>query len=82
MKNISYPSNWGIQPEVKFVEIHWHPVINGLPKEKDVYLVTVHSEGIEDYSMSADWNGETWSCELFGDVIAWALFPKPYKKAI
>ena len=79
MNNISYPQDWG-KPSRKFEEIHWRASVNGDPKIKDVYIVTMRVDGIEDFTTSADWDGEKWNNELIGEVIAYAKFPLGYIK--
>jgi len=80
MNNISYPEGWG-KSERKYEEIHWHLSFIREPEQKDVYLVTIHVEGIIDTVISAEWLGDMWNCEHIGDVVAWATMPKPYEQA-
>lgn len=80
MNNLTFPDGWG-KKERKHVEIHWRPVATaGEPKIKDVYLVTINLDGINDTVMSADWNGEMWSTEAIGEVTAWSCYPLSYLK--
>jgi len=80
MNNISYPEGWG-KSERKYEEIHWHPSFIREPGERNVYLVTIHVEGIIDTVISAEWLGDRWGCEALGEVIAWSYYPKGYLKA-
>lgn len=80
MNNISWSDELSGTPSRKFEEIHWRASVYGDPRVKDVYLVTVHVDGIGDTVMSADWNGERWSNEAIGEVTAYAHYPKGYIK--
>lgn len=77
---MSFPENWG-KKEIKYAEIHWHKCSIREPQQKDIYLVTISSRGIQNYTMVSEWTGDMWNCDYLGEVIAWSNFPSPYEEA-
>lgn len=68
----------------KDMSITWIPCSERLPKEDDLYLVTVRSwDDDEDdrcvRSLGYDVEDSCWDNEGWWDVIAWSPMPEPFR---